>query len=127
MSIPKPVFATQMVARVVFLIQLVLGVLLWTGRADSVRNLHIAVGLVLVIDLWVASAFGLRRGAPVALVALAIAWSLGMPALGLLQESILPGSAHVVIQVLHLLIGIIGVGLVEGLARSPGRGARAPA
>ena len=122
MSIPKPVFATQLVARVVFVIELVLGVLLWTGGADSVRPFHIAVGVVLVIDLWVASALGIRRGAPVPLVALAIVWSLGMPALGLVQESILPGSAHVVIQVLHLLVGVIGVGLVEGLARSPGRG-----
>jgi hypothetical protein len=120
MSIPKPVFATQIVARVVFVIELVLGVLLWIGSIDAVRPLHIAVGVVLVVDLWVAAALGLRRGAPVPLAVLAIAWSLGMPALGLAQESILPGSAHVVIQVLHLLVGFLGVGLVEGLARSPG-------
>ena len=62
-----------------------------------------------------------RRGAPVGLAVLAVIWSIGMPIFGLRQVDILTGSAHVVIQVLHLLVGLSAVGLVEGLARAPGR------
>lgn len=121
MSVPRPVFVTQIVARTIFVIQLALGLLFWTGNADWLQPAHITVGLLLVVDLWVATVLGVRRGAPVGLAALAVVWSIGMPIFGLAQSYILYGSAHVVIQVLHLLVGFLAVGLVEGLARSPGR------
>ena len=116
-----PVLATRIVARAIAVIQVVLGVLFWTGHADSLVNVHIAVGLLLVIDLWVAVALGLRAGAPIGLAVVAMVWSVGMPAFGLIQTSLLAGSAHAVIQVLHLLVGLAAVGLVEALAGTSGR------
>ena len=121
MSVPRPVLVTQIVARAILVVQLALGLLFWTGNADWLQPVHIAVGLLLVVDLWVAVVLGLRRGAPVVLAVLAVIWSIGMPIFGLRQAVILTGSAHVVIQVLHLLVGFLAIGLVEGLARSPGR------
>lgn len=121
MSTPRPVLITQLIARAAFVVQLVLGILLWTGNFDGLTIFHIAVGVILVIDMWVAVVLGLRRGAPVPLAILAIVWSIGMPIFGLTQTRIAPGSAHLVIQVLHLVVGMIAVGLVEGLARSPER------
>jgi hypothetical protein len=117
----SPVLVTQILARLIFAIQLVLGVLFWTGNASSLVIVHIAVGLVLVLDLWAAIALGLRAGSPIGLAALALVWSIGMPIFGLAQTGLLPGSAHVVIQVLHLLVGAAAVGLVEALARAPRR------
>ena len=111
------VFVTQIVARVIALVQLTLGILVWTGRGDSLIPLHIAVGLLLVVDLWAAVALGLRSGAPIGLAVLALVWSVGMPVFGLVQTSLLPGDAHVAIQVLHLVVGLAAVGLVEVLAR----------
>jgi hypothetical protein len=87
----------------------------WTGHGDSLIPLHIAVGLLLVVDLWAAIALGLRSGAPIGLAVLALVWSAAMPAFGLFQGSLLPGDFHVAIQVLHLVVGLAAVGLIEAL------------
>ena len=39
-----------------------------------------------------------------------------MPVLGLTQTRLLTGSAHWLIEVLHLLVGVAAVGMAEGLA-----------
>ena len=44
-----------------------------------------------------------------------------MAVFGLVQANILTGDIHVVVQVLHLVIGLAAVGLVEALARSRSR------
>ena len=117
----KPVLVTQIVARVALVVQLILGIIVWTGHGDSLIPIHIAVGLILVVDLWVAVALGLRSGAPLGLAILALVWSVGMPVFGLVQANLLQGDAHVAIEVLHLVVGFIAVGLVEALARTGGR------
>jgi hypothetical protein len=111
------VSATQIVARVIVVVQVILGILVWTGHGDSLIPLHIAVGLLLVVDLWAAVALGLRAAAPIGLVVLALVWSVGMPVFGLVQTNLLPGGAHVAVQLLHLVVGLAAVGLVENLAR----------
>jgi hypothetical protein len=116
----NPVLMTQIVARAALVVQVILGIVVWTGHGDSLIPIHIAVGLLLVVDLWVAVALGLRSGAPVGLAILALVWSVGMPVFGLLQANLLPGDAHVAIDVLHLIVGFIAVGLVEALARRGG-------
>lgn len=118
----SPVFVTLIVARAIAVVQVILGIFVWTGHGDSLIPLHIAVGLLLVIDLWAAVALGLRAGAPIGLAILALVWSVGMPVFGLFHTSLLPGDTHVVISVLHLVVGLAAVGLVEALARrSPPR------
>jgi hypothetical protein len=113
----NPILLTQIVARLIALVQVILGILVWTGRGDSLIPYHIAVGLLLVVDLWVAAALGLRAGAPAGLAVLALVWSIGMPIFGLTQANLLTGDWHWLIQALHLAVGLLGVGLVEGLAR----------
>jgi hypothetical protein len=115
------VLVTQIVARVIAVVQVALGILVWTGHGDSLIPVHIAVGLLLVADLWAAVALGLRSGAPIGLAVLALVWSVGMPVFGLVQANILTGDIHVVVEVLHLVVGLAAVGLVEGLARSSRR------
>jgi hypothetical protein len=115
------VLVTQIVARVIAVVQVALGIVVWTGHGDSVIPVHIAVGMLLVVDLWAAVALGLRSGAPTILAVLALVWSVGMPVFGLVQANILDGGIHVAVQVLHLAVGLTAVGLVEGLARSTRR------
>ena len=115
------VLVTQIVARAIAVVQVALGIVVWTGRGDSLIPVHIAVGLLLVVDMWVAVALGLRSGAPTALAIVTLVWSVGMPVFGLVQTSVLPGNVHVAIQILHLVIGLAAVGLVEALARSSRR------
>jgi uncharacterized membrane protein YagU involved in acid resistance len=114
----SPVLMTQIVARAIAVVQVALGIVVWTGHEDSLIPAHIAVGLLLVADLWAAVGLGLRSGAPAGLAIIAMVWSVGMPLFGLVQTNLLPGEAHVVVQVLHLVVGLAAVGLVEALARS---------
>jgi hypothetical protein len=53
----------------------------------------------------------------VGLVVVALVWGLIVPMLGLTQTQILPGSAHWLIQVLHLLVGLGAISLAETLGR----------
>lgn len=121
------VTAAQIVVRVTFLIQLVLGIALWTGRFDQVKPVHIASGVLLILGLWVLAAIGARSGVALGLVILAFAWGALTIVFGLTQEQIFPDTGHVVVQILHLLVGIGAVGQAEAMARRIRQGWTAPA
>jgi hypothetical protein len=106
----------QMLVRACFVVQLVLGGLFWTGNARGLIPLHQLVGFLLVFGLWTLAALAARAGAQPGLVALAAVWGLIVPILGLNQDRLLVGSAHWVIEVLHLLVGFGAIGLAEQLA-----------
>lgn len=97
---------------------LALGVLFWTGRALSLVPLHMLLGALLVVCLWVlvTLAFLGRVGRGLAL--LVLVWSLVMPALGVAQSQLLPGSLHWLIQLIHLAVGFVAIGLGQSLARA---------
>jgi hypothetical protein len=94
----------------------VLGVLFWTGNALRLLPIHMLAGFVLVLTLWVLALLARRAGVRPGFVALVIVWDLTVPILGLTQTQLLPGQAHWVIRVLHLLIGMGAMGLGQGLA-----------
>jgi hypothetical protein len=104
-----------MVVRLAGLILIVLGILFWTGHADSLVGVHTVIGIVLVLSLWVLATLASQSGVPAGLVAAAVGWGVVTIALGLTQERWLPGDAHWVIQVLHLLVGLGAIGLAETL------------
>lgn len=103
--------------RVTGAVQIVLGVLFWTGTATGLIPLHKLVGFVLVLSLWMLAFLAARAGVSPGLVALAVVWGLVTPVLGLSQDRLLTGSAHWVIQALHLLVGLGAIAQAEGLAR----------
>jgi hypothetical protein len=95
---------------------LVLGVLFWTGNALALIPVHMLAGIVLVLALWALSILAAVSGVHRGLVALAIVWGLIVPILGMTQTQLLPGDAHWVIRLLHLLIGIGAMALGQRLA-----------
>ena len=99
------------------LVLIVLGVLFWTGRALALINVHMLAGVLLVVALWLLAALAVRVRLSAGLAALAVVWGLAVLVLGMTQTSLLPGDAHWVIQVVHLLIGLGAVGLAERLER----------
>lgn len=103
---------------------IVLGVLFWTGHALTLVSLHMLLGVLFVVCLWVlvGVAFYARQARGLAL--LVFAWSLVVAAFGTAQLRLLPGSRHWVIQAIHLAIGLIAMGLGHALARRSQRGAR---
>ena len=104
------------IVRITGVIQIVLGVLFWTGNADALVPVHMLSGLILVISLWVLGILALQSHTNVSLAIVAFIWGLITIALGMTQGAILPGSAHWVIQVIHLLVGIGAIGMADRLA-----------
>ena len=103
--------------RITGVIQIVLGMAFWTNNLYSLLPVHMLVGVILVVALWVLAGLAARMGASLGLVALAVVWGLIVPILGIMQTQLLPGSAHWVIEVIHLLVGLIAIGLGDRLAR----------
>ena len=99
----------------------VLGILFWTGHALSLLSLHMDLGGLFVICLWVLAVLGFVSRATRVFALVVFIWSLLVPALGVLQLQLLPGSAHWIVQASHLLVGLIAMGLGHGLARRIGR------
>jgi hypothetical protein len=74
------------------------------------------IGFTLVLTLWVLAMLAARAGVNPGLVAFALLWGALVLALGLTQQRLLPGDSHWVIQVVHLIVGLIAIGQGEGLA-----------
>ncbi|HEV2954338.1 MAG TPA: hypothetical protein VG015_09620 [Candidatus Dormibacteraeota bacterium] len=106
-----------MTIRLAFLVQLVLGIGLWTGKLDSLKGVHILVGIAFVLALWSLSLLAARAGAPPVLVALSFGMGIVVAVLGLTQEGILVGGSHWLVQLAHLLIGGLAVGLAERIGK----------
>lgn len=106
----------QMLVRLTGLINIVLGVLFWTHHALTLIPVHMQVGYVFVLSLWVLALLAARAGVNPAFFGLAIVWGFLVSALGMTQDRLLVGNTHWVVQVLHLLVGMVGMGQAEGLA-----------
>ena len=116
----------QMLVRICGGLLILLGIFFWTGHALSLIPIHMLLGLVFVIALWVLAGIGARAGVGAGLVALAVLWGIIVLALGMTQTRLVPGSAHWVIRVLHLLVGLFAIRLGEVLAQRI-KAVRAPA
>jgi hypothetical protein len=103
----------QMLVRVTGVLLLVLGLLFWSGDALNLIPVHMLLGLILVLSLWLLAALASQAGVPLGMAAGAAVIGLITLVLGLTQDSLLPGSTHWVIQVLHLLVGMAAIGSGE--------------
>jgi hypothetical protein len=96
---------------------LILGLLFWGGMAREFLWVHMLLGMLLVLLLWVigiGQAF--TRGGSWALAIIALAVGLLVIGVGLNQTTLLVGPFHWVIQVLHLLLGMLAAGTGQIIA-----------
>lgn len=107
----------QILVRIIGLVLIVLGVLFWTGNAGALIETHKLLGITLVLLLWTLAVLGAIAKVSPGAVALALVWGLIVPILGITQVRLLPGSLHWIIQVVHLLVGLVAIGLADTLAR----------
>jgi len=114
--------AAQWTIRIAGLIALLLGILLWIGGGGGIYPLHLLVGVILVGGLWTLAVLGLRAGAGPALPAVAVGWGILTVLFGLNQATLLPGDQHVVVEVAHLLVGLVAIGIGEALGARIARG-----
>ena len=102
-----------MFMRVAAAVQLILGIGFWTGRWYGLVNVHMAIGVLFVLALWVIAVGAIPRQKGPA--AFAILWGVIVIALGMTQRQILVGDLHWIVRVLHLVISIASMPIAERL------------
>lgn len=106
------------------LVLLVLGILFWSGNALNLVPLHTSLGPLLVLALWVIAGFGAVAHVPIGKVVLAFVWGAAVLWIGMTQQTMMPGSSHWVIQVVHLLLGLGAIGMAQMIASAMGLGSK---
>ncbi|HEY7319886.1 MAG TPA: hypothetical protein VIE89_20125 [Candidatus Binatia bacterium] len=94
------------------LLALILGLLIWTTSASNLIQMHMLLGLLAVGALWVigiGQAFS--RGGSGLVAASALVVGAAMILIGLNQSALLLGPFHWVIRVLHLVLGLLVIGI----------------
>lgn len=98
-------------------LQILMGFALWAGMASVLFPVHILNGILITVLLFAAAWIGHRSGSAVLTTVFAAAWALMLPVYGLAHAALLPGSLHWIVQVTHLLVGLVALVLIERLAR----------
>jgi hypothetical protein len=106
-----------MLARLLGVVQIVVGLGMWFGLLGGAVTFHTALGSLFVLTVWIVAGIALfalpKRG--VALFTLP--WGALVLWFGMAQTTLLIGSAHWAVRVAHLLVGVATLGLVEALGR----------
>jgi len=117
-----PVRITIMVMRLCVLIVLILGIFFWIKGTDvaggSLVLLHMGLGILVALLLLILGCFIVTvKGRNIGLAVGAFVLAICMVALGLRQQFILiDSSLHWIIQVVHLLLGLLALGIGEMIA-----------
>jgi len=111
---------TIMIMRLCVLIVLILGILFWTDVAGGpLILLHMGLGILIALLLVILGCVIaiVKKGRNIGLAIGAFVLAICMVALGLGQRSILATSPlHWIIQVVHLLLGLLALGIAEMIA-----------
>jgi hypothetical protein len=102
----------SIVLRIGGALAVILGILFWSGNALNLVPIHMLLGLLVVLSLWIVGigqAFSSGGSWPLAGGALLL--GLLVLVVGMTQSSLMVGSFHWVIKVVHLLLGILAVGM----------------
>jgi hypothetical protein len=117
------VIALRWTARLIGVIALILGIVLWTGSIGLLR-VHIFIGFIMSITMLLFGLVGFFARVKPGLPFIAVVWAVLLPYIGFAQFKLFPGANHIIIQLIHLLIGICAVGITEALAAKIKRQAR---
>jgi hypothetical protein len=115
---PTTIKVLLWIIRAAGVVQIVLGILFWTGHAYTYVPVHIVVGSLLVIALWAMAVLALVAGARRGLAVFELMWALALAVFGIQQATILVGSLHWIVRVVHLLMAISAMELGDMLAKA---------
>jgi hypothetical protein len=114
----KTMTVLLMLGRLLFLIQLIVGLALWFHVLTSAVGIHMMAGSLFVLVLWIISLIALFALPVRGLALFGLLWGGVVLWFGMAQVSMLVGSAHWAIRLAHLLIGFAAMGLLETLAKA---------
>lgn len=107
----------SIVLRLCGALAVILGILFWSGNSPNMVPIHMLLGLLVVLSLWtvgVGQAFSSGGSWPLAGGALLLGALVLV--VGVTQSSLLVGPLHWVIQVVHLLLGVLAIGVGQHAA-----------
>jgi hypothetical protein len=107
----------QMTVRLTGVFLIVIGLVYWAGYAPGWIDAHRGIGYAFVVAIWVLAGVAWQGGVPRGLVLFVALWALLVPLLGLTQQRLIPGPAHWIVRVLHLLVGLFAIRLAEDLGK----------
>ncbi len=96
-----------MVLRIIFIINLILGILFFTGHADNLVLLHMILGILFVAALWFLGAAQALRGGPIGVMAGTFVVGLLLAIIGFVQDDTLW------LKIVHILLALAAIGLGE--------------
>ncbi|MDQ2710838.1 MAG: hypothetical protein M3Y24_01160 [Acidobacteriota bacterium] len=105
------------IIRLLFVVSLILGIMLWTGNGYTYLKLHMWLGFIISFALLLLAIIGFVARIRPVLPLVTLIWAVLLPVLGIAQLRIVPGPNHWTIQVLHVIIGIGAIGLAEVLGK----------
>jgi hypothetical protein len=94
------------------LLALILGVLFWTGVALNLMQIHMLLGLLAVgalLVIGIGQAFS--KGGSWIIAAGTLVVGAAMIMIGMMQASLMVGEFHWIIQVIHLVLGLLTIGM----------------
>ena len=112
-------FLLLMFMRIGALVQVTVGIGLWTGHWYSLVDVHRTIGMLFVLALWGIAAMALFQRRAARLAAFAVVWGVVVAAVGFTQRQLLPGDLHWIVRVLHLAIAMASMPIAERLAPKP--------
>jgi len=105
-------------ARLLGVLQLVVGLAMWFGALPHAAAFHTMAGSLFVLVLWIIAVIALFALSSRGVALVALLWGGLVLWLGMAQTTLLAGSAHWAIRLAHLLVGIAAIGLAESLGKA---------
>ena len=112
-------FLLLMFMRIAALVQVVVGIGLWTGHLYAFVDVHRTIGMLFVLALWGIGAIALVQRRAAGLAAFAVVWGVVVAAVGFTQQQLLSGDLHWIVRVLHLAIAMASMPIAERLVPTP--------
>lgn len=112
----------QNLIRLIGLILILLGIEFWMKRNLRYVGIHMRLGELLILLLWILAWLALRAGVRHQLVIVAILYGFVVFLYAANMGRILPGPAHEAVRVVHLLLGLGAIGFAETLGKRIKRG-----
>src|SRR5258707_15490607 len=91
-----------MVLRVLFVVQLILGIFFWFGAAEGLVGVHMLIGICFVAVFWLIGVAYALRGGSLGYVLGTFVLGLILALYGMFQTRLLTGSGHWLLQGGHL-------------------------
>ena len=111
----------QWVVRIAWVVAILLGMSFWTGRPIAPVSVHMTSGGLVALALAILAILAMAHRARVPVAVVALLWAIATVVVGTVQDWWVGAGSHVLIEVVHVVLGVGAIGLAEMLAAALNR------